>query len=1247
MALDTEFTTFTISSGATADIDVTLGFQPQGYFVWANGMDDATDAVESGHMFASFGVGDDNSTPRRWCIGGYSENAAGTSVTNTAIRADAIVVETDSSDTVTGLLDIDAVANWPTDGIRFNIDDAFVNTVKVEILAFAGSDISNVYVGNDTAPTASPFLQDITSPGFDTDAIALVVTPVTSGDSLPYVGAGFAWSLGFGAERGTSQYEGVLAAQATDAQTTSDANKYAYTAECGATFWKDSPTIFNRCSFVGTIANGFQLDWHDASGTARRFGYMAIAGTAKFHVDSFTQSTQTVDDQIERTGYGGTPGLLLFATSGAPFDSQDTPSAHGQVSLGGGTSTSERGALCWFDKDGETSTQVVRAIEYDAIGVMATYASGVEQTTTVDYTSVKSNPTPSWTNPSNIATSDTTDAEWHDADGWPSSSLQIEVDDAPGDHNGSSINTVQFEVIWSLSGTASRAKNLTLSWRKADTTVIHSWTTSGKTSSGEETMNEGGFQAPSGTSSVTDTEWDNSYIQIVANEGGGKGDSIDVYVDYVKIDVKYEDNTGGPSTDGKMDIYAIGSDGATFVNDEALGATWGVNVFAISPAAAVTDGEVTEVASLRVKAQSEVTEVGSIRTKGQSEITEVASIRTKIQSEVTDATSIRITLQGEITDVASLRAKAPSEVTDPASVRIALRGEVTDTASIRTALRNEVTDAASIRAALRSEVTDAASVRTALPGESTDTASVRVALQSEVTDVASLRTKAPSEVTDLASIRIEGSSETTEPVSVRIVALSEVTDSASVRTALQSEVTAVASIRTALRSEITDTASIRIALQGEVYDTASIRILGSSEVTEVASIRVASADQGEVTDVASVRIKGLSEVTDAASVRTKLLSEVAELASIRAALQSEVADAGSIRAKSPAEATDVASVRIALQGEATSSSSVRTALRGEITDIGSIRLALQGEVTDPASIRIEGSSEVTEVASIRVEITGQGEVTDAGSIRAKAPSEITDAASVRIALEGEVADVASIRTALRGEATDVGSVRLALQSEITDAASIRLALPSQVTSAASIRSSLQSEVTEVASVRTALRGDSTDDASVRILGISEVIENASVRVSITGAGEVTDVASIRAKLQGEVTETASLRVALQGEATDVGSIRLSVLSEVTDPASIRTAIYSERTDVASVRIALQGEATDAVSLRLKAPSEVTAAASIRIAEYLLVSEVYAEIDVQPVVSAADIEVAPAVDGTPAVGGQVAVEWIELNYEEGD
>jgi hypothetical protein len=155
--------------------------------------------------------------------------------------------------------------------------------------------------------------------------------------------------------------------------------------------------------------------------------------------------------------------------------------------------------------------------------------------TTVDYTGIKS--AGAWQNLAYVAADDSDKAQ-----AAPDNVTgQIEVDDAPGDYNGSSINTVKFSVVdWDITGTPTRPKFLVVSWRKADTTLIHQYTTPEKSSTGEQTNGDATFVTPSGTSSLTASEWDNSYIEIVADEAGGKGDDVEILLDYVKIEVDYD-----------------------------------------------------------------------------------------------------------------------------------------------------------------------------------------------------------------------------------------------------------------------------------------------------------------------------------------------------------------------------------------------------------------------------------------------------------------------------------------------------------------------------------------------------------------------------------------------------------------------------------------------------------------------------------------------------------------------------------
>jgi hypothetical protein len=154
--------------------------------------------------------------------------------------------------------------------------------------------------------------------------------------------------------------------------------------------------------------------------------------------------------------------------------------------------------------------------------------------TTVDYTSVRQGG--GWGSLENVAADDSSYAQ-ASPDNVTGS---IHVDDAPVDYNGTSINTVKLSINWDISGTATRPKFVVVTWYKSDgITIIHQYTTPDKSSAGEVTNGDPSFVTPTGTTSLTTSEWDDSYFELFADEGGGKGDDIIILVDYVKIEVDY------------------------------------------------------------------------------------------------------------------------------------------------------------------------------------------------------------------------------------------------------------------------------------------------------------------------------------------------------------------------------------------------------------------------------------------------------------------------------------------------------------------------------------------------------------------------------------------------------------------------------------------------------------------------------------------------------------------------------------
>jgi len=576
MALSTKVTSFEWTQGSSANIDVTCGFQPKFVILWTSGNDGATDEVERADLEGCIGVFADDGT--RWVYASRSRDSVGTSSAASVLSDAACVAELDSdTPAITGALDIDAKVNWPGTGFRLNVDDTSDRTKRVFVLAVGGSDISNAKAGVTLAPTAVG-TQNVTDPGFDTDAVLLAVTPLSSAPPQVYNPAGF--TLGMGAVQGGSHPEFVMMGASEDNSSSGSAVGYSYGGECGATHTLTPNDVWQRCRLEGTITSGFQLYWYEAGTTQRYFAWLALAGTAQFWVDSFTQDTLTVDDQIARTGYGETPGAVLVATRCQQQATQNTIQAWNRISVGAATSTTERAAAAWVQQTGLSTTRIVRAAEYDAVGVLPSWVSPATQgPVTIDYTSVKS--AGSWTNLANVASNDSNFATANPPEVVTGT---IEVDDAPGDYGGSTIGDVYFEINWRVqgSGTQKRGKYCTLNWRKADTTLIHTYTTPIVEGTTERTDTQTAGPA-SGTSSLTTAEWNNSYIELIAQEEGGGPDDYYVQVDYLKIEVEYLDDSGGATTDGKLDVYSFDSDGVTFVNDEALSQSWFVGVFAVLP----------------------------------------------------------------------------------------------------------------------------------------------------------------------------------------------------------------------------------------------------------------------------------------------------------------------------------------------------------------------------------------------------------------------------------------------------------------------------------------------------------------------------------------------------------------------------------------------------------------------------------------------------------------------------------------
>jgi hypothetical protein len=164
--------------------------------------------------------------------------------------------------------------------------------------------------------------------------------------------------------------------------------------------------------------------------------------------------------------------------------------------------------------------------------------------TTLDLTSIVS--ATGWTGATqaNLSTSNDVRA----TDGTAGEIIIAELTDAPGDYGSG--NHVNLYAEWSISGTATRAKNLLLELTDAAGTTVHAtFTTPSLSANAADSVHN----SSNLTLNLSAAELTAARLRTTVQEGGGMSDSITVRIDHLKVTLDY--NVATPGLTKQMHHY--------------------------------------------------------------------------------------------------------------------------------------------------------------------------------------------------------------------------------------------------------------------------------------------------------------------------------------------------------------------------------------------------------------------------------------------------------------------------------------------------------------------------------------------------------------------------------------------------------------------------------------------------------------------------------------------------------------------
>lgn len=349
---------------ATTTIGVTdPGFTPKVLILWTQGRSDGSDAVGRASIHRSIGFV--AGTGDRRCVVNMAEDAQANVDSNHAMYNDRIAGRISVTSAADGALDL---ASFDANGFTAVVDTQFGASMRFHYLALGGADITNVFLGSTSKPTATGD-QAITGVGFQ-------------GDLVLFLGSGFDpensidtdCQVCIGAADGTNQ--AVLWGSSDDADSAGDSQTYCNDVNCLAAGGTNG-NLDSRATFSSFDADGFTINWTAAGATTNPFAYLVIKG-GRHRVGSFLTQTDT-STPITATGLSiGTPVGAMFFSGNAAEDAAGTQRNSERISIGAASSPSARGAQGSHDENGVLDTEIQTAIEHDAIYVNVDSAAAVQ-----------------------------------------------------------------------------------------------------------------------------------------------------------------------------------------------------------------------------------------------------------------------------------------------------------------------------------------------------------------------------------------------------------------------------------------------------------------------------------------------------------------------------------------------------------------------------------------------------------------------------------------------------------------------------------------------------------------------------------------------------------------------------------------------------------------------------------------------------------------------------------------------------
>jgi hypothetical protein len=364
--------------GTTLAVNCGLAAKPKAILlVMIAGRTSATDAVGLANWSASLGIG--TSDTNRFSVGTSCTNGAAAS-DGTKRRTNAQILTVVSGAAVVGALDLDAVASWPADGFQLIVDTQFTTAYKVQWFAWTGDEITNATCIQIEEPVTAADTS-YTGLGFtpsDGNGIVILISDVDT-TAPANTQTTRASKLMLGAATSVAQ-QACISVVDDQGSATIDTDSWCGTGRIAVGMPDVAGTaVDGRGAFNGWISDGFKINWAEVPGTLTRYYFALVIKGGKWAVGDFATRTDTTNITTESTGLGFTPVMIGPVVSACrAVSTDDVPTVHLEVSVGGADSASNRHAQGVLLEDGTANTEIQTAIEYDALYVNMSASAAIE-----------------------------------------------------------------------------------------------------------------------------------------------------------------------------------------------------------------------------------------------------------------------------------------------------------------------------------------------------------------------------------------------------------------------------------------------------------------------------------------------------------------------------------------------------------------------------------------------------------------------------------------------------------------------------------------------------------------------------------------------------------------------------------------------------------------------------------------------------------------------------------------------------